>query len=611
MAINSWKRKKVINVNMIANYIDTMLATYFSEWLKTKFISKDWRIGQEEADNLSTTFEFDFQEKQYQMLLYQIEQDSMFFGVWILSYVWFDKVMNAPMFRAINPLSAIFDPYPSQTWKFDVSSHRYLGFMMTTTLYDLKDKSWLNIKGVNDYIVSRFNSETTLNKSVYAHKNNYNMPWSIDTCSNFAMDVYFHYTTYQDKKRLIVTDSEQWHVLRMEELKAITKEEKLNPMLVPFPIELNYYKPERENPFGRSIRDDIEDKQDAISVLLNASLTKAKKEAMWWTFLVNSRLFKNQKWEIEKPSVDTKYIYLDENAPQEIPIQNAIYELPESQIKQDIFTMVNVLENQARLDTKIDSLQQWLMPDKTMTKAEAQQIQANANLYVSLRTTVKSRFYKWMAYLRWRSYQENFQAWQKKFIALNDNFEWKWITFTRDSYTMKQSPYIVIGTKADIGATTEKLKNYMSLMLPQILQDPSTPEVSKRIAKRLTHRYNWLPTNLVNILVPYTPEEQKAKDYVYMINNNMLPKTLLSNPGADIFTYWLYIQKAEDNDIKEKVLYILENLMLELGQTPQAPGQDMWQVANSAANIQMSQATQWQGENLVTREQGALTSNMQ
>jgi hypothetical protein len=105
------------------------------------------------------------------------------------------------------------------------------------------------------------------------------------------------------------------------------------------------------------MRDELESKQNAISILLNASVIKAKKEAMGGTFLVNSRLVKN-KDELNKPSIDTKYIFLDENIAEETPISNAMYELPNSEIKQDVFTMIRELETQAVKDTKIDSLQQ-------------------------------------------------------------------------------------------------------------------------------------------------------------------------------------------------------------------------------------------------------------
>jgi hypothetical protein len=42
------------------------------------------------------------------------------------------------------------------------------------------------------------------------------------------------------------------------------------------------------------------------------------------------------------------------------------------------------------------------MPDKSMTKAEAQQLQANANMTLSLKNTIKQWFYRDYYFQRWR-----------------------------------------------------------------------------------------------------------------------------------------------------------------------------------------------------------------
>ena len=135
---------------------------------------------------------------------------------------------------------------------------------------------------------------------------------------------------------------------------------------------------------------------------------KAKREATGGDFLVNSRLIKNKE-ELQKKTFDQRYLFIDENEIGTQPIQNAMYELPQSQIKTDVWNMMSCLETEAKYDSKIDSLQQGLMPDKSMTKAEAQQIQANANMQLSVKSTIKQRFYRDYYFQRWRGYLENFK----------------------------------------------------------------------------------------------------------------------------------------------------------------------------------------------------------
>lgn len=590
-----WKNKKAdkININLIANTIDTLIASFWTDWIKTKFVSTDWFIGQEEAENQTNIYTFDTNEQQYQQHNYQIEQDSLFFGVWISNYVGWDDKKKAPKFRVINPLSWIPDPLPSRTGTFSAQNYRFHWFMMQTNIFDLKSKSWYNIGQIDSWIQSCFDSDETLTREKYADKNNLNISWTLYTLwNNFAMDIYHHYTILNGKKYLVVTDAKMWYIFKQEELKPVLVEEKDDTGNVPRPIMLNYYDPERDNPFGKSLCDKLEDKQNAKSILFNLNVMKAKKEALGGTFLVNSRLIKNKE-ELNKPTTDTKYVYLNENIAEETPISNAIYELPQSQIKVDSYNMISAIEKEAREDSSVDSLQQWLVPDKSMTKAEAQQIQANANMKLSLKNGIKSWFYKEFAFMRWRSYQENFNQWQKKFIALNQNFEWKAITYQRDDLYTRNQPFIIVWSINDIEAINEKKKQYMNATLPIIMQDPELPKVAKNFAKRITYKLNGLSDNEINVLCPMTPDERIAKEYVFMVNSELMPKSILSS-NVDIFTVYLYLQKADDNKIKAKLMWVLQQMLIEQWMQQQIQAnQNMNQIANASANIQMSQNSKW------------------
>ena len=127
-----------VNINLIANTIDTLIASFFSNGVKVKFISKKWWIWEEEAVNLNSVAEFDKKESTQQQVEYQIEQDSLFFWVWILNRVGWDSNKMLNKWRAVNPLSWIPDPLPSQTGQFDWQNYRFHWFMMRTTAYDLK-----------------------------------------------------------------------------------------------------------------------------------------------------------------------------------------------------------------------------------------------------------------------------------------------------------------------------------------------------------------------------------------------------------------------------------------------------------------------------------------
>lgn len=599
-AKNGWK---IININMVWNYIDTLIASFFTNWVKCKFISRQWWIWEEEAENLNSVAEFDEREWATQQLKYQVEQDSLFFGVGILNKTGFDKDTLVNTWRCVNPLSRIPDPLPTQTWQFDGKNYRFHGFCMLTNIHDVKDI--YDKDAINRWFAKQYNMEENLNRLAYQNKA-WTWPIVVDQIEdNFALDIYTHYTIIDWRKWKFVLSADMTEIFYQEELKPVTKEEKLNPNLIPRPIMLNYYDPVRWNPFGTSICDKVEDKQNAKSILANLSLLKAKREATGGDFLVNSRLIKNKE-ELKKKSFDQRYLFIDENEIGTQPIQNAMYELPQSQIKTDVWNMMSWLENEAKYDSKIDSLQQGLMPDKSMTKAEAQQLQANANMQLSVKNTIKQRFYRDYYFQRWRGYLENFPEGRKKWVLLNADFERAWMELSKDQFVTKQMPYILVGATEDINAMKEKDKANLISLYPIITNDPEIKPVNKAIFKRFYLRAIGLKPNTINSIFDYTPQERIAMDYLSMVNMGEEPKSLFKRTDIDFYTVRLYMQKAEDGDLKEKILQKLQGLLLELGETPTMPMNN--EMANSAANIMMAQ--QPQKDELITRDTVNLDSNI-
>lgn len=578
--------KEKVNINLIANTIDVLIANFWSSWVKVKFISRQWWIGQEEADNLNAVAEFDKKEWIQQQVEYQSEQDSLFFWVGIVNRTGFDHTRKINTWRAINPLSWIPDPLPTQTGQFDWQNYRFHWFTMISNVYDMVARYGKDV--MDKYFSKQFSSEEQSVRDIYTAKWGYWPITSDNLGKNFSIDIYTHYTIIDWEKHKIVCDSKFSHIFFKEKIEPVLREEKLDPSLVPRPILLNYFDPQRNSPFGASLSDKLEDKQNWISILANLNLIKAKKEALGWDFLVNSRLIKNKE-ELKKKSVWTRYLFVDEIAIQDQPLTNAMYELPQSQIKQDTFAMMNYLTAEAWKDSKIDSLQQGIVPDKSMTKAEAQQIQSNANNMISLKNSIKNWYYQEFYHQWWRWYLENFGDGEKKFALLSSDFEWRGTELKKDEFITKQMPYVMIWSAEDMMALNESQKNYLNQLYPIIANDQGLNEISKNIFKRLVYRVNGLKNDTINAICPYSTSEKKAKDFVQMINTWHKPKSIFSDPNADFFTYWIYIQKADDNDIKDEILQVLGRAISEMGLDWQASMLTENPMANSAANIMMAQ----------------------
>jgi hypothetical protein len=100
-------------------------------------------------------------------------------------------------------------------------------------------------------------------------------------------------------------------------------------------------------------------------------------------------------------------------------------------------------------------------------------------------------------------------------------------------------------------------------------------------------------------------------DYMNDVNLWYEPKSLFKRPDLDYYTMWLYMQKADDSDLKDKILQKLQWLLVELWEwEPQLPWMEN-PVANSAANIMMAQWMPTDKNELITRDTVNLNSNIQ
>ena len=586
-----------ININMIANAIDTLIASSYTDWLTVNFASADGWMSADKADNLNYMAEFDNNDQDYQQLYYQKEQDRYFFGVWIRYRYGWDDVKKMPKFMVINPLSWIPDPIPSQTWAFDGSWYRYHWFEFTTTIMDLIADGSYDKEQLDKIVGGYFSPDKMQDWNAYATAYNYVMPTCCDDLkTNFSLWVYHHFTNFDGKKYVVSLANDRKTLIRIKELEPVLKEEKKNPNMINFPIILNYWKPRRNDPFGESVCDKLDDKQIAKTILFNLNIIKAKKEALGWDFIWNSRLIKN-KDDILKPTTNGRNIFVDtqEN------LQNVWMELPRSQIKADSINMITSLENEAMHDTNIDSLQQGIVSGGRTTATESQIAQANSNIIGLLNNKVNAWGDKRFWFERWKGYQENFSEIDEKNGVIVSNFETKSFTLSKDDFFTKQIPHIILSTRADLQSKNEKEQIFWDKYLGMMLNNPDTPPVSKRIAQRMCYRCNWKTPNEINVLVPLENDETVAMQFVDMINLDVVPKSLFKYPKEYLRTFWVYFQKAEKTKAKDVVLQAIRNAMVNMPlQQVQSP--QFTEMANSSSNIAMSQAMQSADKNIVSRQ---------
>ena len=93
-----------------------------------------------------------------------------------------------------------------------------------------------------------------------------------------------------------------------------------------------------------------------------------------------------------------------------------------------------------------------------------------------------------------------------------------------------------------------------------MLNNPSTPDVSKRIAQRMCYRCNGKTPNEINVLVPLENDETVALQFVDMLNLNVVPQSLFKYPREYLRTFWVYFRRLRiqrQNRLYYKLLEML------------------------------------------------------
>lgn len=591
-----WKDK--VNINIASAQINTLIALSYQDELTVKFWGRSFE-DYEVADNLENLANFDTDEMNMDWKNYQKEFDRCFYGVSIRIFDDFDTRRNVPEFSVQDPLSWYSDPTPTG---YTAQDFRFHWFETETTLQDLKNcNAWQILVSAGYYNLDKLEMwisgerEKDLQYRTEASGLNYQK----DDTDNKQITLYNHYTTINWEKYFIVVDSECKEILKLIKLEAVTEEEKKDASLIPFPIAINYFKPKRDNPFGESVMDLVEDKQRASSKLFNLQLIKATKEALGGDFVYDVNKIKNRS-ELQKPSVKTRYIWINLKAGDNI--SNVISEVPREKLAQDVQMMRESINREVQQSTGVDNIIQWVRGDKSITARESQTIQQNANLNLALNNKVNSWWEKAFWKLWYRSYRENFSSSAEKIVRLSNWFGSNVMNFKRVDFITSNDIDVDIINRSDEQARQEQEKlnipNYQIL-----LQDPDLEKINKIFIKRHILRISWTSPDMIKQMIPETFEEVEAKEQVNILNYNIDISNydVMTNQATYLAIYkrWLLTDAMKKAiTIRERIykaqLRQKEQRLQQAGMMewmPQQGGWVQWAINNQIANAQSQART--------------------
>lgn len=559
------KDQDKVSTNLFASLHKTFIALSYEDELTVKY-QPIWMEDEEVADNMEIIAKNAFNKMWLDKINWQKQSDRAIYNVSIRLLEW-DEDKNEPETYILDPMSWYADPSPMWPCSDD---YRWHWFDTVASIDELKEM-WYN----TDWLLKI--SEEQKNTEIYRKQALWQDEQSDDT-ENKLVWLANHY----------FKDGEIWYKAvcnsdcsKLLELKEYGEE---------CPIVLNFYELARWSATGwASLLDRMEDKQRMDNKLVNLMLIKAIREWLWGDFVYDGDVIRDAS-KLWTPTTKRRYIKAG-NLTNGKRLQDAIMELPQSQIKQDVEMMRQTLRREWQTSVWIDQVIQWVRWDKSITASESQTIQQNANLNLALNNKIDAIWEKDFWRKLYKMYQKNFDANKKLIARLSVGFGSRTITIDKKDFMSSNELDVIVINKSDKVAQMEKEK----LSIPYYQQEANNPELSKIVRlffKRKIARLSGMQPDEIQFAY-FDPVEEKAKEEVILLNYDKDIKII--DPTEDQMTYLMIYKRAIDTPAKERAVIKRSQILKEQlkKQTWQPQGMDKM-LNNQMMSNSLSQQRQTQ-----------------
>lgn len=559
-----------VSVNLVYSNMQALIATELSDELEIEFLQREYS-DYSTAQNRNKIAEFDKDEMWLNELNYQKLWDKYFYGVGIRYFDWRQEWNNTPSVKVADPMTWIPDP----RWHSNIENFRFFWFQTS------QNRLWMDENWFEN--VDKFMTPPDFQFYMY---NPFNNIWANteqstnqDTINRYVL---FWYTIIKWKKYQIATNFDFSVIGRVVKIEDVLQSEKkwANTLR---PVSLTYFRPRRHDPFGDSLLDFTEDKQHALSKLLNLAIAKATRSSLGNYRIYNKDKFPNRN-DLANLTVEPKLLWVS-LAPWE-SIDGVMREMEFPQVPNDNFNVSESIQMQARVATWVDPLTMWVQSSWALTATEAQQIQANANLILWLTSLLDVRWERdfWIKWMK--MYKQNFSG--KKIIRIINPIGANVIEFKTKDIKTKQDPDIIIKARSQVNKIKEQQFIAMQYFLPLITQNPDRTDApfNNIFTMRFALETRNIPEDVIKMMVPEKAEEIEASKQLLLLNNNeeLEPVTDITE---DHDAYISIYKQAIDTPAKRKAIEdrrmakIEKRKMIAQQQWQQQQGQGLLASANS------------------------------
>lgn len=505
---NNQKRdKSAVGDNTLFTIHQTVLASLYDDRLSVAFNPRE-EGDSDTAENLDGMAEYDYDEMEKDIIDYNWDWDTTFFGRGLCMLMEFNRDLKCPVPEIWDPMVTLRDPNATSVNgdRKGRGKSRFIGREIRLSKQDMKDAEVYFDYETLKPDKSNLNSLVDRNRELRQQAQGYSDTRNLNTSLEGDNETYLlreWITTINGKYVLVTLADGGKRLVRYTELKG---------NIIPI-IDRSLY-PISHDWDGVSIPDLVEDKQRARAKLTNLGL-KVAESGLYPMYLFDTNKIKNKA---ELNFETNKFIGVDGNP------TGAIQEMQKSHIQQDVSFIMNTLDSSAQKSTATPDLQQGNVSKERRTATELNLIDKKVDTRYSLSAKIfgwsEKRFWQqW--YLLYKTYFE--KDIDEKIIRIKGALGTQFRPLRRENIIATVDPDVKIESRV-----LSEAKRYNELQITRafvqsIAMDPNS---NLRFALKYLGKLSGLKKDIINEMLPPVIDELDAEDENKMLEKNKLVEVL-------------------------------------------------------------------------------------
>ena len=511
---NNQKRSKDdVGDNLMFTIHQTVLANLYDDEFNALFGGRE--EGDEiKAENLNMLARYDAQnEMNKDMIDYEWDWDSTFFGRGYTLLNDFDRDSKTPLPEVIDPTTLVRDPrcVALNGDAFGRSAARFFGREIRMAMYEMKENgSYFNLnllRKETTNLQSLVGEAREARRDAQGFDNFLSKENSLT--ENYEYSILQWFTHIGGEKYVIELANSQNLIVRIAKLPW-----KKWPIIERsiFPISHDFD--------GVSIPDLTEDKQRMRAVLINLGVDTAKAD-LYGMYLFDQNKIKNRN--------DLNFDF-NKWIPVDGPVGDAVQVMEKKQISRSVDFILNLLEAGAEKASATPASQQGQISKESRTLGEIELVASRSGVRYSL----PAKIFGWSEKRFWeqwyRVYDKNFHdGIDRKSIRLVGSFGPKWVEFSKEDIKTENKLGPDIEIESRVVSEAKRLRRYqiLSQYMGFALQDQFS---SARYARKKMGQLAGLKKDEIDRLLPATVDEMDAeRENEFLSENKPMPVRLEEN----------------------------------------------------------------------------------